>query len=110
MSRFQGWAPFNTFGYGAASRTAEISTLDDLEARIEWARSYSREIGRTDPLDICFSAGTLVDDSRSLDERLSTIERLSAAGVTWLTIAPGGEDRAETIERARSFAKEFIRS
>lgn len=110
VSRFQGWAPFNTFGYGAASRTAEISTLEDLESRIAWARSYGREISRTEPLDICFSAGTLLDDSKSLDERLSTIERLSSAGVTWLTIAPGGEDRAEAIERARSFAKEFIRS
>lgn len=110
VSRFQGWAPFNTFGYATASRTAEISTLEELEGAIEWARSYGHEVGRTQPLDICFSAGNLLDDSRSLDERHSTIERLAAAGVTWLTVAPAGEDRADVIERARAFAKEFIRS
>ncbi|EHI10537.1 LLM class F420-dependent oxidoreductase [Mycolicibacterium thermoresistibile] len=109
VSRFQGWAPFNTFGYATASRTAEISTLDELEAAISWARSYAREIGRTDPLDICFSAGNLIDDNRSLDERQAGIDRMASAGVTWLTVAPGGDDRAELIERARSFAKEFIR-
>jgi len=110
VSQFQGWAPFNTFGYAAGSRTAEISTLDELEGAIEWAKAYGREIGRTEPLDICFSAGNLLDDNRSIDERHATVERLAAAGVTWLTIAPRGDDRGEVIERAKSFAKEFIRT
>ncbi len=108
VSRAQGWAPFNTFGYATASRTAEISTIEDLELAIDWARRYAAEIGRTEPLDICFSAGNLLDDSRSADERHETISRLAAAGVTWLTIAPTGADRTELIERSRAFAKEFI--
>ncbi|OBH56706.1 TIGR03619 family F420-dependent LLM class oxidoreductase [Mycobacterium sp. E2479] len=108
VSRAQGWAPFNTFGYAAASRTAEISTIDDLELAIDWAKQYAAEIGRTTPLDICFSAGNLLDDSRSADERHATIARLSASGVTWLTIAPQGADRAEFIDRSRAFAKQFI--
>ncbi|UMB71470.1 TIGR03619 family F420-dependent LLM class oxidoreductase [Mycobacterium paraterrae] len=108
VSRAQGWAPFNTFGYATASRTAEISTIEDLELGIDWARRYAAEIGRTEPLDICFSAGNLLDDSRSADERHETISRLAAAGVTWLTIAPTGADRTELIERSRAFAKEFI--
>lgn len=108
VSRAQGWAPFNTFGYATASRTAEISTLDDLEAAINWVKSYATEIGRTAPLDICFSAGNLLDDNKSTDERHATIDRLHAAGVTWLTIAPTGADRAEVIERSQAFATEFI--
>ncbi|WIM89707.1 TIGR03619 family F420-dependent LLM class oxidoreductase [Candidatus Mycobacterium wuenschmannii] len=108
VSRAQGWAPFNTFGYAAASRTAEISTIEDLELAIAWARRYASDIGRTEPLDICFSAGNLLDDNRSADERHATIAKLAAAGVTWLTIAPPGADRTEVIERSRAFAKEFI--
>lgn len=108
VSRAQGWAPFNTFGYAAASRTAEISTIEDLEVAIGWAKQYAAQIGRTAPLDICFSAGNLLEDSRSADERHAIIARLAAAGVTWLTIAPSGSDRSELIERARAFAKEFI--
>jgi probable F420-dependent oxidoreductase len=108
VSRAQGWAPFNTFGYAAASRTAEISTVDELASAIAWASKYAAEIGRTDPLDICFSAGNLLDDSRSADERHATIAKLEAAGVTWLVVAPTGADRGEYIERARAFAAEFI--
>lgn len=108
VSRGQGWAPFNTFGYATASRTAEISTVEELESAIAWARSYASEIGRTEPLDICFSAGNLLDDSKSADERQGVIERLTTAGVTWLPIAPEGRDRREVIERAQAFAKEFI--
>lgn len=108
VSRAQGWAPFNTFGYATASRTAEISTLEDLEAAIAWAKKYAAEIGRTEPLDICFSAGNLLDDSTSTDERHATIARLESLGVTWLTIAPRGDNRAEVVDRARAFANEFI--
>jgi probable F420-dependent oxidoreductase len=108
VTRGQGWAPFNTFGYATASRTAEISTLDELESAIAWARAYAKETGRTEPLDICFSAGIMLADDRSVDERRAVVERLSEAGVTWLTIAPEGNDRAEVIERAQAFAKEFI--
>ncbi|CAA0136621.1 F420-dependent hydroxymycolic acid dehydrogenase [Mycolicibacterium vanbaalenii] len=108
VSRGQGWAPFNTFGYATASRTAEISTVDELESAIRWAKSYAAEIGRTAPLDICFSAGNLLDDSKSADERHAVIDRLTSAGVTWLPVAHPGRDRSEVIERAQVFAKEFI--
>ena len=108
VARAQGWAPFNTFGYATASRTAEISTLEELASAIAWAKKYAAEIGRTEPLDICFSAGTLLDDSRSTDERHATIAQLDAMGVTWLTIAPQGATRAEYIDHAHGFATEFI--
>ena len=110
VSRFQGWAPFNTFGYAAGSRTAEISTLEDLEAAIGWAKAYAEQIGRTEPLDICFSAGNLLDDDSSLDERHALVERLTAAGVTWLTIAPPGMTAPRRSTARTSFAKEFIRT
>lgn len=108
VRRAQGWAPFNTFGYAAASRTAEVSTLEELEAAIGWARARAAEIGRTEPLDICFSAGTMLDERVGTDERHDLIERLERAGVTWLTIPASGGDRGEVIERAQAFAKEFI--
>jgi probable F420-dependent oxidoreductase len=108
VSRAQGWAPFNTFGYATASRTAEISTLEELESAIAWAKKYAAEIGRTDPLDICFSAGNLLSENKSTDECHATIAKLDGMGVTWLTIAPQGADRAEVIDHAHAFAEEFI--
>jgi probable F420-dependent oxidoreductase len=108
VTRGQGWAPFNTFGYATASRTAEISTVEELASAIAWASKYAAEIGRTEPLEICFSAGNLLDETRSSDERHATIASLEAVGVTWLTVAPTGADRSEYVERARAFAAEFI--
>jgi len=108
ITRAQGWAPFNTFGYAAASRTAEISTLDELESAIAWATKYAAEVGRTEPLDICFSAGNLLDESKSADERHATIATLERMGVTWLTVAPEGSTRAEVVDHAHAFAEEFI--
>jgi probable F420-dependent oxidoreductase len=108
VTRAQGWAPFNTFGYAAASRTAEISTLDDLQSAIAWAMKYAAEVGRTEPLDICFSAGNLLDESKSTDERHATIATLESMGVTWLTVAPQGATRAEVVDHAHAFAEEFI--
>jgi probable F420-dependent oxidoreductase len=108
VTHAQGWAPFNTFGYAAASRTAEISTLEELESAIAWAKKYAAEVGRTEPLEICFSAGNLLDESKSTDERHATIAKLEAMGVTWLTVAPSGADRAEVIDHAHAFAQEFI--
>jgi len=108
ITRAQGWAPFNTFGYAAASRTAEISTLDELESAIAWATKYAAEVGRTEPLDICFSAGNLLDESKSTDERHTTIAQLEGMGVTWLTVAPQGATRAEVVDHAHAFAEEFI--
>jgi probable F420-dependent oxidoreductase len=108
VSKYQGWAPFATVGYATASRTAEIADIDDLQAAIEWVRAYAEEIGRTAPLDICFSAGTLLDAKKSSDERHATLTRLVDAGVTWLVVAAPGEDRAAVVDGMRSFAKEFI--
>ncbi len=108
VSRHEGWAPFNTFGYAAASRTAEIDNLAELEAAIAWARDYAHRIGRTKPLDICFSAGNLLDDNTSVDERHATVARLGAAGVTWLVVAAAGDTRRAVIENAASFAHSFI--
>lgn len=108
VSKYQGWAPFVTVGYARASRTTEISNIEDLEEAIAWARDYADQIGRTAPLDICFSAGPILDESKSLDERHATLTRLADAGVTWLTVAGRGDDRAAVIDDLRAFAKEFI--
>jgi hypothetical protein len=59
-------------------------------------------------MDICFSAGNLLDENLSADERHATIAKLEAAGVTWLVVSPTGTNRSEYIERARAFAAEFI--
>jgi len=107
--RYEGWAPFNTFGYAQASRTAGIDSLDDLEAAIAFTQKCASEAGRTEPLVICFSAGNLLDESLTTDERQANLGRLEAAGVTWIPISVAGEDRATVKASLERFAADFIR-
>jgi probable F420-dependent oxidoreductase len=104
----QGWAPFNTFGYAQASRTAEIDDVEQLAARIDEARAYAAEIGRTEPLDICFSGGPVADEQRSLAARRADAQRLGDAGVTWIAVALGGDDRQQLLDRITRFGDEVI--
>jgi probable F420-dependent oxidoreductase len=108
VSRAQGWAPFATSGYAKASRTASIDSDEELAIRIGVARRLAEEVGRTEPLDICFSAGNLSSRSRSLEDRRDHLGRLTEAGVTWHPIIIEGNSRSEVRDGLRQFADEMI--
>ena len=104
----QGWAPFNTFGYARASRTASIDDVDQLAARIEEARRYATEIGRTEPLDVCFSGGPIGDEQLPLAQRRAEAQRLRDAGVTWIAVQLAGDNRADLLGRIQRFGDEVV--
>jgi probable F420-dependent oxidoreductase len=108
VTSWQGWAPFGTFGYAGASRTAEIDSVDDLAERVALARSIADEVGRSEPLDICYSAGDLADPSRPVEERRDRVGRLAEAGVTWLPISVPGDDRHAVIDGLQAFSADLI--
>jgi probable F420-dependent oxidoreductase len=108
VTSYDGWAPFGTGGYGKASRTAEIDGIDDLVARIAVARALADDVGRTWDLDVCYSAGALVEPSVPVEQRRDVIGRLADAGVTWLPISIPGTDRAAVLDGLRSFAADCI--
>lgn len=108
VTSFEGWSPFGTAGYGRASRTAEIGGIDDLVSRIGIARDLAAEVGRTAPLEICYSAGGLADPSMSMEERRELIGELAEAGVTWLPVVVPGTSRAEVSDGLDAFAAAFI--
>ena len=103
----QGWAPFNSLGYAKASRTRAIDDTDELARRLEGARRYAEEVGRTEPFDVCFSGGPIAD-ARPPAERRDEAKRLEEIGVTWVAIAVPGETRSEIIDAIRRFADEVI--
>jgi probable F420-dependent oxidoreductase len=107
VSRHEGWAPFNTVGYEAASRTAGIASIDELKSAIDWAREYGTSIGRTEPLDICFSASVMLD-GKSTDEQQAVLAGLEDAGVTWVIVSAAANDRREVIANLRDFAGRFV--
>jgi len=108
VTDYEGWAPFGTAGYGKASRTADISGVDDLATRIAAARRLADEAGRTAPLDICYSAGGLGDPATPIEERRDLVGRLAEVGVTWLPLSISGDDRAAVADGLAAFADAFI--
>ena len=80
--RGQGWVPFpNPSGLTSRVRTPELSNLEELARRVEILRDHAASIGRTEPIDICFSpfaAGA----AATIDE----LHALESLGVTWAVL------------------------
>jgi probable F420-dependent oxidoreductase len=80
--RGQGWVPFpNPGGLTSRVRTPELSDLDQLSGRVQILHDHAATIGRTEPIDICFSP--FADDAPATLHELSALEAL---GVTWAVL------------------------
>lgn len=93
VERGEGWVPFpNPPEASVAVKSPVISSISDLESRIQFARAHSEIVGRSAQLDICFSPFSLEasalmrgDNGALIDE----VHALEAIGVTWLTVSFG---------------------
>jgi probable F420-dependent oxidoreductase len=104
----QGWVPFASGGIAAAARTAAVTGPADLQPRIEYAHAHAAEVGRTEPLDISFSAAPT--SARDLDARheRDQLAALAEIGVTWVSVGFAARDRRTYIERLRRYAGEVL--
>jgi probable F420-dependent oxidoreductase len=107
--RGQGWVPFrNPASIARTVRTPELSTIDDLARRLDLLRAHVDEIGRTEPLDVCFGPFTAPDGSNwnQIVDEIHTLEQL---GVTWCV---GGAEvtkgRTAYLESAQEYAENVL--
>ena len=107
-----GWLPFPAPGKLAKRiGTAALESEDDLARGIAYAREHAQRVGRSAPLDICFSPFGLDMRADGLPEPGSlraAVARLGALGVTWLAITLPCTSRSELCERAAWFGHELI--
>jgi probable F420-dependent oxidoreductase len=103
-----GWLPIPApKKMAGAIRTASIASLDDLRARMAYAREHAREIGREKPREICFVPfGMNMNSSDDLDRATfrSRVAELEEIGVTWLTLTLPARTRAEFCARLTTLA------
>ena len=108
----QGWVPFpNPDAQTRALKTPALTTIEDLAERIDYARDYAAEAGRTEPLDICCSPLRFVrlGETRQYGPDLfEEIDALAAVGVTWVTVGFGAATRAEWLAQVESFGEEVL--
>jgi len=104
VEKAQGWVPFPNPGGAAmrAVRTPEMSTFEHLARALDHMRDYAAEVGRTEPIDVCFSpfaSRPTVDDVKQLED----------VGVTWCVLgARKATTRAEYLDEIRRQGDEVI--
>jgi alkanesulfonate monooxygenase SsuD/methylene tetrahydromethanopterin reductase-like flavin-dependent oxidoreductase (luciferase family) len=91
-----GWSPFpNPPAAARAVKTPAITNLDELASRVAAARAHAGDIGRTEPLTICFAPFAATDDHAVFAD----------LGIDWLAVQfDGCTTRAEWIDRVGAFA------
>ena len=105
----QGWSPFPTpAGLESSARTAAITNLDDLTTRLDRLGELRAEMGREEPLTVCFapfSGGDYQRDPEStLPAMVDEIRGLESVGVDWVTVGVPGLARSEILDRAAALA------
>lgn len=103
--RGQGWVPFpNPGGLTSRVRTPELSSVEELGRRMQILQERASEIGRTDPIDVCFSP--FADDA---NETVDELHALEALGVTWAVLhTPNVTTRAAWIDAVYELAGKVI--
>jgi len=103
--RAQGWVPFPNPGAAtSAVRTPELSSVRELERRMQILRDHAASIGRTDPIDVCFSPF-----AERATEVVDELHALEALGVTWAVLhGPPAETRGAWIEGTRKLGEKII--
>jgi alkanesulfonate monooxygenase SsuD/methylene tetrahydromethanopterin reductase-like flavin-dependent oxidoreductase (luciferase family) len=104
-----GWVPFpNPAGMAKYTRTPAIETLDDLKARLAFARAHSMEIGRREPFDVCYSLVRMGAATLDTGEARERVAALQEVGVTWLTVGFPGDRRHEYVAALERFARDVM--
>jgi probable F420-dependent oxidoreductase len=110
----QGWMPFPAKpNEAAAVRTASITSIGDLRARIDVLRAEADAAGRTEPIDICMTPFTHQHHPRGQENYdppvlLDEAERLADIGVTWLSVKLRSPSRGVFLDYVERFGKEVI--
>jgi probable F420-dependent oxidoreductase len=109
-----GWIPFPTVGIVKERvRTAEITSMDDFDRRLTFARAYAEKIGRTRALDVVFVPfGLSMHAPETIDRSAfaESIDALGGRGVTWVTInLPHARTRAEYCDTVTKLGDQLLR-
>jgi alkanesulfonate monooxygenase SsuD/methylene tetrahydromethanopterin reductase-like flavin-dependent oxidoreductase (luciferase family) len=104
-----GWAPFpNTAAMAQYTRTPAMETLEDLKTRLALARAHAAEIGRREPLDVCYALAGMGAATLDAGEARERVAAFREVGVTWLTVGFPGDTRREYVTALEGFARDVI--
>jgi len=104
-----GWIPFpNSQAMARYTRTDVLETDEQLVTRLAYAQTHGESIGRTQPLDVCYSLGEPVGDELDPLRALARARTLADLGVTWLAVGFPADSRAGQLEQMMRFGRDVI--
>jgi probable F420-dependent oxidoreductase len=105
-----GWYPFFTVGgvSTATTRTAEISSVDDLEKAIGYLRAHCEAVGRADMPIIQCGSSVAPGESWSPQMLIDRAARFAAMGVSAAGMSIEGRTRAEWCDNVERFGAQVI--
>jgi alkanesulfonate monooxygenase SsuD/methylene tetrahydromethanopterin reductase-like flavin-dependent oxidoreductase (luciferase family) len=106
-----GWCPFpNPARFAGRTRTAPLESADDLAIALDYARQHAAQVGRTEPLTVCFIPEGLSMGARPVDEArvVASIRELEAIGVTWVSVALPGDTRDAQLAAIEAFSRSVL--
>ena len=93
------------------TRTATLDSVAELASALDYARQLSEEVGRREPLTICFipeglaMGGAVPFDA---DRVLRSVDELAALGVEWSAVALEGDTRDAQLAAIEGFGESVI--
>jgi probable F420-dependent oxidoreductase len=104
-----GWNPFLTAGTdSAATRTAAMESLQDLQGGISYMREHCEKIGREDLPEIEITSVVSLGEDGSAQMLLDRIGQYRELGIGYGAVHIAGTCRAEFCENALRFGEDVI--
>jgi probable F420-dependent oxidoreductase len=104
-----GWMPMpSPAGSERRLHTPAIGSLEDLAARLRYARDHAAAIGRTQPLEVVFmplGLDMFTNAGVDADATVHSIAALAELGVTYLTVTLAGDTRPAFLDHLHAFAE-----
>ena len=108
--RAQGWMPMpNPRALGSRRRTVNVDSIEDIAGLMTYMHDRAREVGRTDPIDVCFPA--MVGPGAGgmdWDAHRAHLDELAAIGVTWVGAPVGASTRASLLDAIARYGEHVI--
>jgi len=107
-----GWMPMpSPPGSERRLRTPAIASVDDLRARLEYAREHAASVGRADALDVAFMpAGLDMFANAAIDPEpvLASMDELAGIGVTSCIVHLPGDDLRSFLANVQVFVEQVL--
>jgi probable F420-dependent oxidoreductase len=103
------WNPFLVSGtVTATSRTAEMSSVEDIAEGIRYMHAHCEKIGRAKPPGVVLSGLTYPGEKWTADSLLEKIGRYAEIGVSEGAVSVEGRTRAEWCDNAERFGADVL--